>query len=267
MTPYPRKWKELPSGISAAHQALVAAMRQLRECSPRTQHEIARDAHLAATTLSNHLNAGRVPEKHLLRDFYKVVEKDAASPGLQLPHALDALLEMRLDALEKHCHCCHVGYPPTPREGGEPASRTVQSRHGRRQLRLRRHARRLENQVLAAQMRVPVPLQAGDRHPAEAAEVVWTELGVVTRYLAEGRKRDADLMLWRAGMSFSAGDVLNVVASCRSAGLTEAAETVLVNAGERADKQAVLDITAALHRAGRHEDAALILAAATRGTG
>jgi hypothetical protein len=265
--PTTRKWKELSGDIPIAHRALVAAMREVRDCSPRTQVAIANDAHLAATTLSNHLNGGRIPEERLLQDLYEVIDKDAATVGVQLPHALDALLELRSHALKKHCHCCSVGYPPAQADADQPASRTVQNKRGRRELRIRRAARRRENLVLAPQMRVPVPPQEGDRHPAEVADVTWTELEVVARYLSEGRKRDADLMLWRAGMSFSAGDVLNVVAACRTAGLEEAADTVLINAGERADKQAVLNITAALHQAGRHDDAGLILAAANRVAG
>lgn len=111
MTPESKKWKELSSNITAAHRALVSAMREIRECSPRTQAEIARDAHQAATTLSNHLNGGRVPEETLLRDFYEVIEKDAAG-GEALPHTLDALLELRVHAQKRHCECCSVGYPP-----------------------------------------------------------------------------------------------------------------------------------------------------------
>lgn len=259
-----RKWKELPGDISTAHRVLVAALREVRECSPRTQTAIARDAVLAATTLSNHLNGGRIPEERLLRDLYKVMEEDANANGLLVPYTLDSLLELRSHALKKHCRCCTVGYPPA--EADEPATQTARSRFRSRRLRMRL-AHRREIKALSAQMKVPVPRQEGDRHLAETAVITWAELGVVTHYLAEGRNRDADIMLWRAGASFSADEVLSVVASCRAAGLEDAAETVLITAAEREDKQAVLNISAAFQQAGRHEDVALILAAAARDTG
>lgn len=110
MTPNPRTWKELPPATTAAHRAFVTALREIRECSTRTQAEIARDAHQEPTTLSNHLNAGRIPEESLLRDFYGVVEKDAAG-NCALPHTLEFLLDLRIHAKKKHCACCSIGYP------------------------------------------------------------------------------------------------------------------------------------------------------------
>ncbi|WP_406419817.1 hypothetical protein [Streptomyces sp. NBC_00842] len=268
MTPESKKWKELSSDITAAHRALVSAMREIRECSPRTQAEIARDAHQAATTLSNHLNGGRVPEETLLRDFYEVIAEDAAG-GEPLPHTLDALLELRVHAQKRHCECCSVGYPPAHDLTGpeQPASRIVRNSPVRRARSLRRQVRRREFSVLQERTRVPVPRAEGDRHPAQAAELTWTETGVVAHYLADGRKRDADLLLWRAGTSYSADNILRAVSSCRSAGLRDAAETILITAAERTDKQAVLNITAAFNNAGRHEDVAFMLAAAIRASG
>lgn len=96
---------------------------------------------------------------------------------------------------------------------------------------------------------MPVPRTEGDRHPTEAAELAWTETGVVARDLADGRSRDADLVLWRAGASYSADEILKAVSSCRSADLRDAAETILINAAERTDKQAVLNIAAAFSNA------------------
>ncbi|WP_413753558.1 hypothetical protein NRF20_28785 [Streptomyces sp. R-74717] len=263
MTPKSKKWKELSSSTTAPHRALVTAMREIRECSPRTQAEIAKDAHQAATTLSNHLNGGRIPEEPLLRDFYKVIEEDAAG-GEPLPHTLDALLDLRVHAQKRHCECCSVGYPPAddPADAEQPASHAVQKSPVRRAQRLRRKVRRRELSGLQEQMRVPVPRTEGDRHPAEAAELAWPETGVVARYLADGRSRDADLVLWRAGASYSAEEILKAVSSCRSADLRDAAETILINAAERTDKQAVLNIAAAFSNAGRHEDVTFLLAAA-----
>ncbi|MFD4033671.1 helix-turn-helix domain-containing protein [Streptomyces sp. NPDC058637] len=268
MTAKPKKWKPLPDGTSAAHRTLVAALRETRERSARTQAEIAKDAHQAPTTLSNHLNGGRIPDIDLLRDFYMVIEKDAAGRE-PLPHTLGALLDMRTHAVKKHCDCCRVGYPSAPDEAdlpgpGQPASHTVRRSGVSRARRLRRQARRRELSVPQEHMRVPVPLTEGYRHPAGAAELAWAETGVVARYLADGRTRDADLLLWRAGTSYSADSLLEAVESCRSAGLRAAAETILSTAAERTDKQAVLNIAAAFSGAGRHEDLTFMLTAAAR---
>ncbi|MFJ5193228.1 hypothetical protein ACIQCQ_14050 [Streptomyces sp. NPDC088394] len=262
-TPRPKKWKELSSDISAAHRALVRAMREVRECSPRTQAKIAKDAHQASTTLSNHLNGGRIPGESLLRGFYGAVAKDAAEP---LPHTLDALLELRDRAQKRHCECCSIGCLPADDlvDAEQPASQAVRKPPKGRAPRLRHRSRRRGLPALQERMRVPVPLAEGDRHPAEAAELTWSETKLVGRYLANGQSRDADLLLWRAGASYSADEIVRAVTSCRSAGLKDAAESILINAAERTDRQAVLNITAALNNAGRHEDVRFLLTAAIR---
>ncbi|MEU1492626.1 hypothetical protein ABZ456_20485 [Streptomyces sp. NPDC005776] len=265
MTPNRRPWKQLPPHITAAHRSLVTALREIRECSPRKQAEIAEDAHQEPTTLSNHLNAGRIPEAKLLRDFYAVVEKDAA--GLvHLPHTLDHLLELREHAKKKHCECCAVGFPNAPGQAAQeqPASRIVASPELVRARRLRRRARRSGISVPQERIRVPVPLPEGDRHPAGAAELTWPETSLVAQYLAEGQKRDAGFLLWQAGTSYSAADIVEAVGSCRTAGLHDAADAILINAAERADRQAVLNITAALNDAGRLRDVTFMLTAAMR---
>ncbi|MFB8088642.1 hypothetical protein [Streptomyces sp. NPDC055992] len=97
-------------------------------------------------------------------------------------------------------------------------------------------------------------------------ELSWPEIKMVAGYLADSRHHDAGFLLWRAGATYSALDIVRAVASCRSAGLHEAAEAILINVAERTDRQAVLNAAAALGDAGRHEDVAFILSAATRTT-
>ncbi|MEU0299451.1 hypothetical protein ABZ252_08280 [Streptomyces sp. NPDC006175] len=270
MTPKPRPWKELPPGITAAHRALVTALREIRECSTRTQADIARDAHQEPTTLSNHLNAGRIPEESLLRDFYAVVEKDAAGSG-PLPHTLESVLELRMRAKKKHCACCSVGYPTATvsaqEEPQQPASHSVEKAGLLHARHLRRRARQYGHPLSQERAGVPVPRREGDRHPADAAELTWSETGVVARYLADGQKRDAGFLLWQAGTSYSAAEIVLAVGSCRTAGLHDAAEAILINAAERTDRQAVLNIAAALQEAGRHDDVAFMLTAAMRAAG
>ncbi|MFI2783085.1 hypothetical protein [Streptomyces sp. ALB3] len=271
MTPKPRTWKELPPGITAAHRALVTALREIRECSTRTQADIARDAHQEPTTLSNHLNAGRIPEETLLRDFYAVVEKDASGSG-PLPHTLEFLLGLRLHAKKKHCACCSVGYPATTAAGTQaepeqPASRSVRQPDLMRARRVRRRARRHKFATPQGRSEVPVPRSKGDRHLTNAAELTWSETGAVARYLADGRNRDAGFLLWQAGMSYTAAEIVVAVHSCRTAGLHDAAEAILINAAERTDRQAVLNIAAALDDAGRHDDVTFMLTAAMRAAG
>lgn len=261
----PRPWKQLPSGITAAHRELVTALREIRECSSRTQAKIAKDAHQEPTTLSNHLNGGRIPEETLLRDFYAVVEKDAA--GLApLPHTLDALLELREHAKMKHCECCTVGYPDATDQAAQdqPAPPIVRNPDLVQARRLHGRVRRHEISVPQERIGVPVPLGEGDRHPADAAELTWAETAVVARYLADGQKHDAGFLLWQAGTSYSATDIVQAVGSCRAADLHDAADALLINAAERADRQAVLNITAALNDAGRHSDVTFMLTAAMR---
>ncbi|TRV81479.1 hypothetical protein FKN01_03225 [Streptomyces sp. 130] len=267
MTSNRKSWKELPPRITAAHRALVTALREVRECSPRTQADIARDAHQEPTTLSNHLNGGRIPDIRLLRDFYAVVEKDASAAGHgPLPHTLDALYGLRVHARKKHCACCTVGYPTTSEDAGreQPASPTVENPGLARARRLRRRTLRREIPLAPKQSGVPVPLPEGDRHPVDAAELTWPETKLVAGYLAADRKHDAGFLLWRAGMSYAAADIVKAVASCHAAGLRDAAEAILINVAERADRQAVLNVAAALVDAGRHEDVAFVLSAAMR---
>lgn len=265
VTPKSQKWKELPDAITSAHCAFVVALREIRECSSRTQAEIAKAAHQAATTLSNHLNGGRIPDESLLRGFYAAVEHEVAG-GEPLPHSLSHLLELRAHAQKKHCECCQVGFPATAgvqQDQEQPASPgTASLTRQRHALRLLRRTRRRALSALSEHMKVPVPPVQGDRHPADSAELSWPEAEVVARYLANGRTRDADLLLWRAGAAYSAEELLEAVTACHLAGLPEAAETILINAAGRMDRQAVLNIAAALDHAGRPEEVSFLLAAA-----
>ncbi|MFJ6432588.1 hypothetical protein [Streptomyces sp. NPDC091416] len=268
MTVNRRNWKELPPHISTAHRALAEALRETREFSPRTQAQIAKDACQEPTTLSNHLNAGRVPDESLLRSFYAAVEKDAATSGNgPLPHTLAELLDLRLDAKTKHCECCVVGYPATVEPSDttqQPASRIVANPGLARARRLRRRARRREIPVPQEDTGAPVPRREGDRRPTESAELTWPEAKLVARYLADGQNHEAGFLLWQAGASYSAPGIVEAVTSCRAAGLDDAAETILISVTERADRQAVLNVVAALDHAGRHRDVTFMLTAATR---
>lgn len=266
-----RRWKDLPVGISAPHRRFVTALRRVRECSGQTQETIASRANQAATTLSNHLNGGRVPEPQLLTSFYKVVEEDAWEKGAELPHPLDALLEMRLAALKKHCSCCAVGYPAdtgeSPAEEAEaPASRPVRNSGYESRADQNTAVAAGSASGAAARTRVPVPLPQGDRHPKILPDENWSELSILTGYLSEGRHRDAYMVLWSAATTLSSHDVTDVVMACRSAGLDDEADTVLASAGGR-DAQAVLNIASAFHDRHLYEDAGVILAAAKRGKG
>ncbi|MCG7524535.1 hypothetical protein MHW47_08815 [Streptomyces sp. OfavH-34-F] len=263
-----KAWKEPPPHINAAHRALVKALREVRECSPRTQAAIAREANQEPTTLSNHLNGGRIPDESLLRDFYAVVEKDAAATGDgPLPHSLDALLELRTRAKKKHCDCCTVGHPAATEDSAaqqQPASPAAANPELARTRRLRQHVRRRVFSQRPKPGGVPVPPREGDRHPADAVELTWPEAETIAAYLADGRNHDASFLLWQAGTSYAAADIVSAVTSCRIAGLNDAAEAILINVAERTDRQAVLNVAAALGAAGRHEDVTFILAAAMR---
>ncbi|WP_329195519.1 MULTISPECIES: helix-turn-helix domain-containing protein [unclassified Streptomyces] len=263
------KWKSLPPGLSVPHRVLVAKLRLLRECSERTQAAIASDANIAPTTLSNHLNGGRVPEESLLKSLFEVIEPEALAAGHTLPCTYEELRTLREHAAARHCPCCRhtVAASPTARSRPAssvtvaPASPTVRPRRIVRP-RARVHVRPDASAVVPAAL--PVPLPEGDRQSTEQAGPAWTELETVLRYFATGRTRDAGVMLWRVGSTASPSEVVEAVASCRTAGKDAAAETVLSSASERADRQAVLNITAALHKAGQHMDVAYLLSAAAQ---
>lgn len=267
------RWKELPD-LPEDHRKLVEMLRRLRECTPRTQAGIATQAFLVASTLSNHLNGGRIPEESLLKAFFAVVQADASVQGTELPCTLAKLVELRRLARIQHCDCpSHSATVPTAAVSADdpPASAlpTIRATHPWHSRKLRRTARSgalTRSALLAVLNRStwPVPPAERDRPRAEVSGAVWTELETVTRFLAEGRNRDAGLLLWRAGRTLNAHQVIEAVASCRDAGLDAAAESVLSGVSERADRQAVLNITAAFQDAGRHEDVGFLLSVAVK---
>ncbi|MCX5198395.1 hypothetical protein OOK31_31695 [Streptomyces sp. NBC_00249] len=262
--------------MSAGHAEFVRMLRRVRDCSLRTQAQIAAAGHIVATSLSNHLNGGRVPEEPQVRAFFTAVQAEvtaAGGEGGELPCSLDELLELRRIARLQHCDCV-----PHPRNSvsaeesdGSPAlplsaPAAVRPRSHRRRLRSssRRALSRTAVSAAAARRQVPVPPGEGDRPRAAVAGTGWTELERLAGFIAEGKDRDAGLLLWRAGLTLSAPELINAVASCRTAGFDEAAESVLAGVSERTDRQAVLDITAAFQHAGRHEDVGFLLAASSQ---
>lgn len=272
--PRKNRWKELSGELSEDHRNLVNMLRKLRDCSEQTQADIASRAFLVASSLSNHLNGGRIPEESLLKAFYATVQDDASVHGTHLPCTLPELLELRHLARIQHCGCpTHPAGAPSPAGHGDdpPASvpvpvRTAPSRRFRRR-RLAARYRALSRSRLAAApagSQVPVPPAEGDRHRTELSGAAWTELETLTRFLAEGRNRDAGFLLWRAGRTLGTHQVIEAVASCRDAGLNEAAESLLAGVSERVDRQAVLNITAAFQDAGRRRDVDFLLSVASQ---
>ncbi|GGS44945.1 hypothetical protein GCM10010253_19000 [Streptomyces badius] len=267
------KWKKLPSSVSLPHRAFVLKLRELREVSDRTQAEIAQDVYLAATSLSNHLNGGRIPETEHVEKLYKILRDEAAATSRAMPCSLPLLLELRAKALVKHCGCCPVGSPGAtvadsdaqPTAAGPPAPKHVRRRPRRpRRPRVRLSPRHRGIPRAPAQAEVPVPLREGDRHLNTPADAAWPEIRTLAESLSAGRSRDADIMMWSAATTLSARDVQIFVAQCRAAGLGKAADQVITNAARR-DAQAVLNIASALHTSEQYADAGLLLAAAAQG--
>ncbi|WP_159040858.1 hypothetical protein [Streptomyces sp. XY593] len=253
-------------------------LRRLRDCSTRTQAEIAASRFLVATSLSNHLNGGRIPTEPQVTAFFEAIEDEVSKTGaaaVKLPCTLAELLELRRLARAPHCACVPhtrsgvAGYtvPETPASpsSASPAGLPSPRRRGRRRSSGKSLSRTAVGAASARRVR-PVPLGEGDRPHTPVADTSWAELKTINVYLADGKHRDAGLLLWRAGRTLDAADLVKAVGSCRTAGLNEAAESVLTSASERADRQAVLNIAAALGHAGREQDVAFLLNAATRGT-
>ncbi|MFD7789559.1 hypothetical protein ACFV4Q_41760 [Streptomyces nojiriensis] len=262
----PRKtrWKELPD-LPEDHRRLVDMLRRLRECTNQTQAEIATQAFLVASSLSNHLNGGRIPEESLLSAFFTAVQAHASEQGTELPCTLAELLELRRRARIHHCDCLSHSASVQPPGGfacDPPASTLALVRATRLTTRSGAHSGSTAHAV-PPETKVPVPPAEGDRPRAGLSSAAWTELETVTRFLADGRHRDAGFLLWRAGRTLSMRQIIDAVTSCREAGLHEAAESVLAGVSERADRQAVLNITAALQAAGRLQDVGFLLSAAS----
>lgn len=121
-----RKWKELPPDLPQAHREFVLVLRKLRDCSPRTQAAIAASGFLVATSLSNHLNGGRIPDESLVRAFYRVIQDEVSAAGtaaVPLPCSLEELLELRRLARVQHCSC--VPHPRPPRLVGAGRKRRL----------------------------------------------------------------------------------------------------------------------------------------------
>ncbi|MFJ3576982.1 helix-turn-helix domain-containing protein [Streptomyces rubiginosohelvolus] len=263
------KWKKLPRSVSLAHRAFVLKLRELREVSDRTQAQISQDVYLAPTSLSNHLNGGRIPEAEHVEKLYKILSDEAAMNLRAMPCSLPLLLELRAEALVKHCDCCPVSSPeaaaaapePQPTTAASPAPKRVRRRPRRPRVRLSARHRGIPR--TPAQAEVPVPLPEGDRHLTTPADAAWPEIRTLAESLSAGRSRDADIMMWSAATTLSARDVQIFVAQCRAAGLGKAADQVITNAARR-DAQAVLSIASALHTSEQYADAGLLLAAAAQ---
>ncbi|MFD4590780.1 helix-turn-helix domain-containing protein [Streptomyces rubiginosohelvolus] len=262
------KWKKLPSSLSLAHRAFVLKLRELREVSDRTQAQISQDVYLAPTSLSNHLNGGRIPEAEHVEKFYKVLCDEAAMNSRAMPCSLPSLLELRAEALVKHCDCCPVGSPEAAAAAPEPQPTTAAAspapKHVRRRPRRPRVLISTRHRGIPrtpALAEVPVPLREGDRHLTTPADAAWPEIRTLAESLSAGRARDADIMMWSAATTLSARDVQIFVAQCRAAGLGKAADQVITNAARR-DAQAVLNIASALHTSEQYADVGLLLAAA-----
>ncbi|MER5807938.1 helix-turn-helix transcriptional regulator [Streptomyces sp. NPDC002033] len=261
----------LPDRRSPDQRHLAAALSAVQAATGRSQRAIAEAAGISPGTLSTHLSGARVPTEPLMESFYTAAHNAAKALGGTLPFTLGQLQNLRNRACARHCPCCtaaNAGQVPGPADsistGGSTDRRTpafstaYRLRHERRARRKRVLSSRPAGASPAAQ--VPVPSRRGDRHPAEQdGAATWTELETVARYLSQNRDRDAGILLWQAGATMTASQILDVVSSCRNTGLDEAADAVLTSVSERSDRQAVLNITAAFQQAGRHHDVGYLL--------
>ncbi|QES48426.1 hypothetical protein DEJ50_11965 [Streptomyces venezuelae] len=260
--------------LSPAQRALATALQETLKQTDCSQTRIAEAARMRKGTLSTHLTGSRVPTAPLLKDFYLAVKAETDASGKPLPYTIDQLMTLRDKADVRHCRCCtegrgssaHVNAEVQQTDSQAPAS--PQSGAGQRRMHRARRKRAMARQSAAAVASPPAPVPSveGDRRPKteHAAVAAWTELETVTHHLSEGNTRDAGILLWQAGRSSAAEHVLEAVASCRQAGLHEAAEAVLMSVSERVDRQAVLNITAVLHEAGRYEDVRYLLSASAQ---
>ncbi|RVU24413.1 XRE family transcriptional regulator [Streptomyces antnestii] len=240
-------WKEFRPEYSDEKCAFTHALRRVKDCTDLTQEQLAEECGVATSTLNGYLNGRNQPRPELLRKIYAAVRQDTALAGVRIPYSLDELLAMLSGQLDR------------PRgTAAKPAVRISRQRHTaafarQRQLRARKR------------VVVPVSLPEGDRHHHANEDAGWTELETLMSRLLQRQTQDAFFMIWQSAMTLPAGEIPRVVASCRSAGLSDAADAVITNAARR-DVDAVLRIVASFHEARQYEEATLLLNSAISST-
>lgn len=97
-----------------------------------------------------------------------------------------------------------------------------------------------------------------------AEDPIETAIAGLLAHLCEGRDGDARVLLHHAGTAAPIGELRDVVAACRVAGLHEAADAVLHHAGRR-DAAEVLSIAHTFIAERRYADTDVLLEAALQG--
>ncbi|MFF1256455.1 helix-turn-helix domain-containing protein [Streptomyces sp. NPDC058321] len=233
-------WKAIPPECPDETRTFASALRRIKDCTETTQEQLAGRCGLGTSTLNGYLNGRCLPKAETLRRIYAEVQEDTDAVGRSLPHSLDRLLTLLPGQSAKR----DTTVP-------KPAVKVSHRRHTAafaRRRQLRAHKR----------VQVPVPLPEGDRHLHANEGAGWTELEYLVSRLTRRQTQDAFFMIWRSAMTLPAHEIPRMVASCRSAGLPEAADTVIANAARR-DVDAVLRIVASFHESRQYEDATLLL--------
>ncbi|MFP3115649.1 helix-turn-helix domain-containing protein [Streptomyces koyangensis] len=244
MAPRTQSWKDLPPECPDEKRLLATCLRRVKDCTDLTQQRLAAKCGIVTSTLNGYLNARNQPTPEMLRRFYLAVKEDTDQRGVQLPHSLHELESMLSGQTEK-----------ARTASQRPAVRIFNRSHGAKFARRRRS--RANNRA-----RVPVPPQRGDRHTRTATGPGWTGLETLLDRLLRHQTQDAFFLIWQSAMTLPASEIPDVVASCRAAGLSDAADAVITNAARR-DLSAVLRIAACFHEAHQYEDATLLLNFAT----
>ncbi|WP_436738702.1 helix-turn-helix domain-containing protein [Streptomyces sp. BBFR102] len=244
MAPRTQSWKDLPPECPDEKRLMAICLRRVKDCTDLTQQRLAAKCGIATSTLNGYLNARNQPTPEVLRCFYFAVKEDTDLRGLQLPHSLHELESILSSQTEK-------ARPASQR----PAVRISNRSHGAEFARRRRSRANYR-------ARVPVPPQRGDRHTRTATGPDWTGLETLLDRVLRRQTQDAFFMIWQSAMNLPTSEIPRVVASCRGAGLSDAADAVITNAARR-DLSAVLRIAACFHEAHQYEDAKLLLNSAT----
>ncbi|MBW5423109.1 hypothetical protein GKQ77_16305 [Streptomyces sp. BG9H] len=196
----------------------------------------------------------RVPEEPgPLERIYKVLDEEARTRDLRLPHSLPHLLALRTAATVERTDpdaAAQVLASLLRR----PASEAWLRGRKRRLLHARRKAARLP-----VPAKVPVPRQTGDRHLAPAKHSA--EIADYLRHVAAGRFRHAQFIAWMLGINLDAQEFPRAIASFRTAGAEEGIEAMLHAAADRDDIQLPIDIAVTLLEEGQVTDAQTILGA------
>ncbi len=248
-------------GQSSHRREFFAALAGTLEAVDIPQYRIADRAGLPESSVSCYRTGRRMPNQHRVELLYKVTEEAALRQGVTLPYSLQQLLRLHeAAAIESVAPSARVLEAEADRTSCDSAGQRWSALSG---FRKRRHRRRglLARHTTTrstAPGGAPVPPRQGDRRTASNPHAA--EVADFSRYVAEGKVREAHFIAWAMGSSVPALEFPQALASYRKAGAVQGVEAML-NAATSASMQRSVNVAAALLDKGQVQDARAVLSA------